>query len=125
MPFILIAFNLDKAAALLKYLRLAAGTAGRKDRRKSKEKLLNWSQYVWFHRYRIRSFIFILLLVVGAAIILAPIWTSHVAFRVKMAITISIVLLTVLGAVVWYFYITGERDLDGVQIHILQPVRQP
>lgn len=96
MPFVLIAFNLDKAAAVFKYLRLAAG---RQDGRKPKKILLHWSQYVWFHMYRKRSVTFILLLVVGAAIILAPIWTSHVAPKVKIAVTVSIGLLVLLGAV--------------------------
>lgn len=98
VPFILIAFNLDKAAAVLKYVRPAAGTPKPHIGSKSKEEPLKRWKYIPFYSHYVRSFMMVLLLAVGAVVILAPIWTSHLAFRVKLAVTITIAVLPVLGA---------------------------
>lgn len=86
LPFIVIAFNLDKAAELLNYAK---------------------NKTVELRNRRVYAVCFLAAGVV--ATILATIWTSHVAANIKVAVTIAVVAAIVGCGAVWGMYLFTDH----------------
>lgn len=96
VPFILIAFNLDRAGSMLKHLRYAF-------RHRTKPVVL-------YYRFYQRTLLAVAITAVVVAI-LVPVWTSHLASGVKLAVTVTIAVLAVIGvmgAAFLYYWRRGK-----------------